>query len=96
MSGRASRTKGHDFERAVARWFRQRGIPAKRGWQARGGGKEEADVMIEAPYHIECKALARSAVYGHMDQAIRDCPAGRVPVVIMKADRKPQIGRAHV
>lgn len=87
--GKSSRTKGHSFERAVARWFRNHGIPAKRGWQSRAGGKEEADVMIDLPYHVECKALARSSVYKFFEQAARDCPAGRVPVVIMKADRKP-------
>lgn len=89
MSGKSSRTKGHSFERAVAKWFRDRGIPAKRGWQSRGGGKEEADVIIDAPYHVECKAMARSAVYSHIDQAARDCPEGKTPVVIMKADRRP-------
>lgn len=93
MSGGKSRTKGHNFERAVARWFREHGIPAKRGWQSRGGGKEEADVMIDLPYHIEAKALARSAVYKYMEQAVMDSGKGGingdVPVVILKADRKP-------
>ena len=56
MGGKASRTKGHTFERWVAAEMRKimPGESIKRGLQSRGGGAEEADV--EMPYfHIECK-----------------------------------------
>lgn len=93
MSGRSSRRKGHDFERDLVRWFKSRGIDAERGYQSRGGGAEQADVILDGlPWHIEAKRPAKSAVYKYMEQAEHDrClnNLGFTPVVFLKADRKP-------
>lgn len=94
MSGKSSRRKGHDFERELVRWFKSHGIEAERGYQSRGGGGEQADVILPdwPGWHIEAKRPAKSAVYKHIEQAQRDCDAdgrGFAPVVLLKADRKP-------
>lgn len=43
------------------------------------------------PYSVECKSLAKVAVYKHIDQAVSNCPDGAEPLVIMKADRRSPI-----
>jgi len=55
MGGKSSRTKGHDFERFVARVLRLSYPDARRGKQYTGG--READVE-GTPFRIECKRLA--------------------------------------
>lgn len=55
MGGKSSRTKGHDFERFVARLLRLSFPDARRGKQYTGG--READVE-GTPFRIECKRLA--------------------------------------
>ena len=59
MGGKASRTKGHGFEREVAAWLRDAvGIDAKRGLsQPRGGTAEEPDVLTPGgwPLWLELK-----------------------------------------
>lgn len=39
-------------------------------------------------YSVECKATAKSTSQTYMDQATRNAPAGTVPIVVSKADRK--------
>lgn len=93
MSGRSSRRKGAEFERSLVRWFKRHGIKAERGYQSRGGGAEQADVILDGlPWHIEAKRPAKSAVYKYIEQAQRDCDTdgrGFTPIVFLKADRKP-------
>lgn len=54
MGGKSSRTKGHAFERFVARVLRLSYPDARRGKQYTGG--READVE-GTPFRIECKRL---------------------------------------
>lgn len=83
-----SRDKGANFERSVARMFREYGYEAHRTAQHKGNTGDAADV--EGDYygiHIEAKAYKRIAVYSWIKQAIRDAKAegkGNKPVVIMK------------
>lgn len=53
MGGSHSRTKGHDFERLVARALRVKWPDAKRGLQDREG--EHCPDVLGTPYYIECK-----------------------------------------
>ena len=54
MSGKTSRTKGHDFERAVARTLRANFPEARRGLQY----KDPRECDVEGtPFRIECKRL---------------------------------------
>lgn len=86
--GKSQRTKGSSFERKVARFLREAcGVDAKRGWQSRGGGKEEPDVVAPG-LHIECKAHARVNIKQAIKQATDDT-SGELPVAVTKDDRKP-------
>lgn len=40
------------------------------------------------PYSIECKSLAKIAIYKVMEQASANCPKGSEPLAIIKADRQ--------
>lgn len=86
-----SRAKGHSFERKVAADLREAmpGCDAKRGWQARGGGKEEADVEIPM-VHVECKHGIKPNLRAAYEQAARDSN-GRIPVAICKDNRRAPI-----
>lgn len=73
MGGRASRTKGHGFEREVASFLREKvGIEAKRGLsQSRGGTSEEPDVLTPGgwPLWLECKRGKKTDARAAMRQA---------------------------
>lgn len=85
--GKRSRTKGAAFERAVAAMLRLVGLDAQRGFQARGGGREEPDVVVSLPLHIECKTGAAPNVWAAWRQANDDADAGAVPVIVMHRDQ---------
>lgn len=93
MSGRASRRKGHDFERKVARELRDRtGMPFKRGFQTRGGGEEEADVFCKGlPYHFECKKGKSPPLKRALQQAEADAGEDQVPIAVVAFDKEEPI-----
>ena len=78
-----SRTKGRAFEQSVARMLRSYGIPAARGWQSRGGSKEESDVVTNR-YTIECKHRQQPNVLRALEQAELALEPGKVPVAVCK------------
>ena len=84
--GKYQRTKGHNFERWVAKALRIFYPDAKRGFQTRGGGAEEADV-INTPFHIECKVGKSHNIRKAWEQA-RDDTNGDAPIAVCKEDRK--------
>ena len=93
MGGKASRTKGHGFEREVAAFLRERvGIDAKRGLsQPRGGSAEEPDVLTPGgwPLWLECKRGKKTDSRAAMRQARNALVRGSVdawPVVICRDD----------
>jgi len=92
LSGRASRRKGHDYERQLARLLRdvfpQEGV--KRGFQTRFGGKEEADVVVPH-FHLEAKRQKQPNIRAALRQAVADSQGGKVPIAITKGDRDPDI-----
>ena len=59
-----------------------------------GMGQSGEDVRLSTaarkkfPYSVECKSRKKIAVYSDMDQAIRDCPKGSEPLLIVKANRR--------
>ena len=87
--GTHSRRKGRAFEQWVARQIREAGIPARRGYQSRGG-HEEPDVSTE-DWVIECKAGGPAKdPLAALEQAEGDAAKskdGRTPVAICKRDR---------
>jgi hypothetical protein len=89
MGGRSSRRKGHDFERWVARTLREflQDDSIHRGFQTRGGGAEEPDVVLEG-YHIECKVGKLPGIRAAYRQALRDAKENTIPLAIIRDDRQ--------
>lgn len=80
------RTKGHNFERWVARQLRPIFPGAERGFQTRGGTAEETDIQ-GTPFAIECKVGAQPNIRAAMKQVQTAKPDGK-HVVISKRDRE--------
>ena len=55
------------------------------------GKAGDADLVLEAPLHVEVKRTERLSPYQFIDQAKRDCkPAsGRAPIVLMRSNNRP-------
>ena len=91
--GKASRTKGHSFERKLAKIFMSAlGIPFKRGIQFRYGAKEGCDVEGSSIFHIEAKRHKLCNIRAALRQAEADCAEdgkGRIPIAVTKDDRGP-------
>ena len=92
MGGKASRRKGHDWEREVVTRFR--GVfgdnEVKRGLQARSG-EEVPDVDLPC-FWIECKRGQRTDIKAALEQAADAAPKGRLPLAVCKDDhRDPMI-----
>lgn len=86
MSGKRSRTKGHNFEREMAIHFRDLGFAdARRGIQYRDGS-ECPDVMGVKDLWVECKVGVRPNIKAAMEQAKEACGDLR-PVAIAKWSR---------
>lgn len=95
MGGKASRTKGHGFEREIAAWLRETvGIEAKRGLsQPRGGTAEEPDVLTPGgwPLWLECKRGKKTdsrAALRQARNAIASSGADCWPVAICRDDQE--------
>lgn len=97
MSGNHSRTKGHNFERWVARILREVYPSAKRGLQSRAGSASVPDVEY-TPWWIECKRLkvwrysAITAAFRQAEKARALAGDARPILVIFKEDN----GSAYV
>lgn len=93
MGGKAARTKGHDFERKIAKELRElTGLPWKRGFQTRGGGEEEADVLCKGvAIHIECKKGKSPPLKGALLQAESDAGQNDMAMAIVGFDREEPI-----
>jgi Holliday junction resolvase len=91
--GRAARTKGHNFERSVANYLKEKtGFTFKRGLsQTRSGSTEESDVVCEEIplLHFECKKGKRTNIKGAYKQAIENMKDETgVPIIVTKDDRE--------
>lgn len=85
-----SRAKGKAGELELAHFLVDRGMPARRGQQFKGGAGS-ADVVCPAlqlaGFHIECKRVQSGNPYTWLDQAVRDAPGLR-PLVCHRKDRR--------
>ena len=90
--GRMSRQKGKRGERECAAELAAiLGVDARRGVQYQGG-PDSPDVVLEGvPIHVEAKRTERLALWSAIEQANADAPAGKVPIVWHKANRKPSV-----
>lgn len=86
--GKLSRRKGQTFERWFAKYLRERlGVDAKRGFQSRGGGKEQADVVGVPGIHFELKHGICPNPRAALNQAEEDSELGSIPVAVIKDNR---------
>ena len=89
MTGRASRRKGHDFEREFCRWVRdefgiQFGRNLKQAYCA-----QEGDTDPLADFLPECKNCARLSLRDWWRQAVEQAKKrGLVPLLVYKVPRK--------
>lgn len=90
--GRASREKGKRGERECAAELGAiLGVDARRGVQFQGG-PDSPDVVLEGvPIHVEAKRTERLSLWSALEQAKADAPAGSVPIVWHKANRRPSV-----
>jgi len=86
MGGKSSRTKGHNFERWVAKELREIFPGARRGLQYQDG-TGCADIVNAGPWHWECKIGKKPGVRAALKQAENDCSKGMIPVAVIKDDR---------
>jgi len=86
MGGKSARTKGHNFERWIAKKLREIFPGARRGLQYQDG-KKCADVVDAGPWHWECKVGKKPGVRTALKQAEIDCSKGMIPVAVIKDDR---------
>jgi len=87
--GKSQRTKGHQFERDIVNFLKEKGYDAARNLtQTRDSG---GDINLPR-WLIECKRYANiGRVYDWLDQAVTAASGIQKPIVIAKADRKEEI-----
>ena len=85
--GKSQRTKGHNFEREIARELREIFPDARRGLQYQDGS-QCADVE-GTPFHVECKRGIKPNPRAAMEQALSDARKGQIPLDVVKDDRRP-------
>ncbi len=90
--GRASREKGKRGEReAAAELGAILGVAARRGVQYQGGPDSPDVVLPGVPIHVEAKRTERLSLWAAIEQAKADAPAGSVPVVWHKPNRRGSV-----
>ena len=89
MSGKSSRTKGHDFEWQVVRDLNTAGIPAHRNLSESGGQADNGVDVFAGEYLIQCKRYRNYAPISKLAE-VPPRP-GMVPLLITKADRLPAV-----
>lgn len=84
-----SRNKGKAGERELAAFLTERGFPARRGVQYKGGN-DSPDIICQRldGYHIEVKRRERFRLYDSLEQAKTDAATGKVPLVAHRANGK--------
>lgn len=76
----------------LCRFLRDKGYQdARRTAQYCGNTGEAADVVGLPGIHIECKYVERINLRDALEQAKRDAPAGKIPVVFHRANNKPWV-----
>ena len=85
---KSQREKGKRGERELARVLRSMGVDSRRTAQ-HCGKAGTADVDAWPGVHVECKRVESLNVGKAIDQSIRDCPDGSVPIVCHRRSSQP-------
>lgn len=90
--GRTSRDKGKRGEREAAAELGQLlGVTARRGVQYHGGPDSPDVVLDGVAIHVEAKRTERLTLWPAIDQAVADAPAGSVPIVWHRPNRRDSV-----
>jgi len=90
--GRQSREKGKRGERlAAAELGAILNVEARRGVQYQGGPDSPDVVLPGVPIHVEAKRTERLSLWAAIEQAKADAPAGSVPIVWHKCNRRDSV-----
>lgn len=86
-----SKAKGKRGELDLSRYLREQGYEARRTAQYCGNTGEAADVVGLPGIHIECKRVERINLREALEQARRDAPEGKIPVVFQRGNHQPWV-----
>ena len=88
MSGARSRNKGARAERELVHRFREAmpGAEIRRGLQSRGEEVPDVDCPV---FWLESKHGKKPNIRAALEQARAAAPKGRVPLAVIRDDRKP-------
>jgi Holliday junction resolvase len=89
VGGRASRSKGANAERELAKIIGDRLGVEMRRTPLSGGMKWKGDIVGWPGYHVEAKRQERLSIPAWVEQAEGDCPDGCVPLVAFRRSREP-------
>ena len=90
--GRMSRQKGKRGEREAAAELGQLlGVDARRGVQYQGGPDSPDVVLDGVAIHVEAKRVERLQLWAALEQAKKDSPPGKTPVVWHKSNRRVSV-----
>jgi hypothetical protein len=90
--GRMSRQKGKRGERECAAELGQLlGVEARRGVQFQGGPDSPDVVLDGVAIHVEAKRVERLQLWAAIEQAQKDSPPGKTPVVWHKSNRRGSV-----
>lgn len=89
MSGKRSRTKGHQFERDIANKFKELGFKdARRQLEYHSEDAQGIDIQNAGPWEIQCKAYKDYAPISKIEEIKSK---GGIPALITKGDRKKPV-----
>ena len=104
--GKSSRAKGGNYERTIAKKFKDKlDVELKRtpmsGGFAKGSSKASefrgdiitVDDSIDFKLHIECKSHKTWKLKEWIEQAKEDCPKGRIPIVVFHQGQRNENGK---
>lgn len=90
--GSMSKRKGKVGEReAAAELGEVLGVNARRGVQYHGGPDSPDVVLDGVGIHVEAKRTETLSLYVAVDQAVGDAPAGSVPIVWHRRNRRESL-----
>lgn len=86
--GKSEREKGKRGERDWAHFLTDRGYPAKRGQQHKGGPDSPDTDCPSLPIHWEVKRVEALHLKAALGQSREECGAGKWPAVASKRNRE--------
>lgn len=89
QNAKRSRTKGHDFEREVARRLRLVYPGARRHLEYQDGQAFGVDLAETGSLRVQCKKLAKYASVATIHEARFDPLFGEIPVLVTAGDNEP-------